>query len=125
MENMKDKVAVIGMVCTKFGERWDARLDDPATEAGYEACEDARIDPEAIEACRYGSATRPLTQENTGMTLSTCLRARSYTCHEDRRRQRRAMFPTLFIEGRDCATISLLRENACLRVYLRFLPPDC
>ena len=52
MESMKDKVAVIGMGCAKLGERWDARLDDLAIEAAYEACEDARIDPEAIEACR-------------------------------------------------------------------------
>ena len=125
MESMKNKVAVIGMVCAKLDERWDAGLDDLAIEAAYEACEDARIDPEAFEACRYGSATRPVTQENTGMTLSTCPRGRSYTYREDRRKQRGTMFPTLFIEARDCATISLLRENACLRVYLRFLPPDC
>jgi acetyl-CoA C-acetyltransferase len=24
MESIKDKVAIIGMGCTKFGERWDA-----------------------------------------------------------------------------------------------------
>ena len=28
MESIKDKVAIIGMGCTKFGERWDAGLDD-------------------------------------------------------------------------------------------------
>jgi len=86
MESMKNKVAVIGMVCAKLDERWDAGLDDLAIEAAYEACEDARIDPEAFEACRYGSATRPVTQENTGMTLSTCLRARRHTYREDRRK---------------------------------------
>jgi len=86
MESMKDKLAIIGRGCTKLGEMWDARLDDLAIEAGYEAYDDAGIDPEAIEACRYGSGTRPVMQENTGMTLSTCLRARSYTFREDRRK---------------------------------------
>jgi len=37
MESMKDKLAIIGMGCTKLGEMWDARLDDLAIEAGYEA----------------------------------------------------------------------------------------
>jgi len=37
MEGIQDKVAIIGMGCTKFGERWDAGLDGPAIEAAYEA----------------------------------------------------------------------------------------
>ncbi|MFA7270455.1 MAG: acetyl-CoA acetyltransferase [Sterolibacterium sp.] len=49
-----DKVAIIGMGCTKFGERWDAGLNDLAIEAAYEAFEDAGIGPEAIQACWMG-----------------------------------------------------------------------
>ena len=40
MDGMKDKVAIIEMAYTKFGERWDARLDDLTIEAAYEAHED-------------------------------------------------------------------------------------
>jgi len=60
MESIKDKVAIIGMGCTKFGERWDAGLDDLAIEAAYEAYEDAGIGPNDIQACWYGSVTQPM-----------------------------------------------------------------
>jgi len=33
MESIKDKVAIIGMGCTKFGERWDSGIDDLSIEA--------------------------------------------------------------------------------------------
>jgi len=60
MESIKDKVAIIGMGCTKFGERWDAGIDDLVIEAAYEAYEDAGIDSEDIQACWYGSVTQPV-----------------------------------------------------------------
>ncbi|MBM3183182.1 MAG: acetyl-CoA acetyltransferase, partial [Chloroflexi bacterium] len=59
MENIKDKVAIIGMGCARFGERWDAGLDDLAIEAAYEAYEDAGIDPKDIQACWFGTVTAP------------------------------------------------------------------
>lgn len=60
MESIKDRVAIVGMGCTKFGERWNAGLDDLAIEATYEACDDAGIDPTDIQACWYGSVTQPV-----------------------------------------------------------------
>lgn len=54
MESIRDKVAIIGMGCTKFGERWNAGLNDLAIEAAYEAFEDAGVGPEAIQACWLG-----------------------------------------------------------------------
>lgn len=59
MESIKDKVAIIGMGCSKFGERWDAGLNDLAIEAAYEAYEDAGIGPEAIQACWLGQCIGP------------------------------------------------------------------
>ena len=59
MGTIKDRVAVVGMGCSKFGERWDAGLDDLAIESAYEAYEDAGIGPEAIEACFVGMMTAP------------------------------------------------------------------
>ncbi len=61
MESIKDKVAIIGMGCTKFGERWNLGLDDLAIEAAYEAYEDADIDPKDIQACWFGTVTAPIT----------------------------------------------------------------
>ncbi len=46
-EGIKDKVAIIGMGCSKFGERWDARPEDLITEAFEEALNDAKIEKRA------------------------------------------------------------------------------
>lgn len=50
-----DKVAIIGMGCTRFGEFWDKGADDLLVEAAYEAIEDAGIEPKDIEAYWYGT----------------------------------------------------------------------
>ena len=55
MGSIKDKVAIIGMGCTKFGENWDKSLNDMIIEAAYEAYEDAGIEPEDIQAAWFGT----------------------------------------------------------------------
>ena len=40
---IKDKVAILGMGCSKFGERWDASPEDLMLEAYNEAMADAGI----------------------------------------------------------------------------------
>ncbi len=55
MESIRDKVAIIGMGCTKFGERWDASADDMIIEAALEAYEDAGIDQKDIQAGWVGT----------------------------------------------------------------------
>lgn len=54
MESIKDKVALVGMGCTKFGENWEQDLGDMIIEAVYEAMEDAGIDIKAIQAAWFG-----------------------------------------------------------------------
>jgi len=56
MESIKDKVAIIGMGCTKFGELWDKSEDDLLIEAAYEAYEDAGVEPKDIQAAWLGNA---------------------------------------------------------------------
>ncbi|MFC1825474.1 acetyl-CoA acetyltransferase [Thermodesulfobacteriota bacterium] len=51
MGSIKDKVAIIGMGCTKFGERWSKSTEDLAVEAFFEALQDAMIEKKEIEAC--------------------------------------------------------------------------
>ena len=53
--NIKDKIAVIGMGCVKFGENWDTSAADMMVDAAYEAYEDAGIEPKDIEAAWFGS----------------------------------------------------------------------
>jgi len=54
---IKDKAAVIGMGCTKFGERFDCNLEDLMIEAVNEALEDAGIEFNDIDAFWFGTFT--------------------------------------------------------------------
>ena len=55
MRGIKDRVAIIGMGCTKFGERWESGPADLIVEAAYEAYEDAGIDPKDVQAAWLGT----------------------------------------------------------------------
>ena len=57
--SIKDKVAIVGMGCSKFGERWDCGLSDLIIESAYEAFEDAHIGPEDIQAVFYSQGNQP------------------------------------------------------------------
>jgi acetyl-CoA C-acetyltransferase len=94
MDGIKDKVAIVGMGCTKFGERWDKGVEDLIVEAAYEAFEDAGIEPKDIQAAWIGTVFSglsaitlsplqlqyiPITRvENMCATGSEALRAASY-----------------------------------------------
>ena len=39
---IKDRVAIIGMGCTRFGEHWDKGADDLLIDAAYDAYEALR-----------------------------------------------------------------------------------
>ena len=60
MGSIKDKVAIVGMGCSKFGERWDKSSEDLAIEAAYEAYEDAGISKDDIEACWFSQVMAPV-----------------------------------------------------------------
>ena len=55
MENIKDKIAIIGMGCTKFGENWEKSENDMIIDAVYEAYQDAGIEPKDIQAAFVGT----------------------------------------------------------------------
>src|SRR4030042_1553683 len=69
MESIKDKVAIVGMGCTKFGENWDKSADDMMVDAASEACEDAGIEMKDIQAVWFGS-----TRINTAEPCATALK---------------------------------------------------
>lgn len=52
---IKDKVAIIGMGCTRFGERWESSAYDLILEAFNECIADAGIEKEAIQAAWLGA----------------------------------------------------------------------
>ena len=46
---IKDKVAILGMGCSNFGERWESGAEELMVEAFEEAVADAGIDTSALE----------------------------------------------------------------------------
>jgi acetyl-CoA C-acetyltransferase len=54
-ESIANKTAIIGMGCTRFGERWEAGPMDLVTEAAEECFEDAGIEPKEIQAAWFGA----------------------------------------------------------------------
>ncbi len=52
---MKDQVAVVGVGCTKFGDRHDRTYEELICDAAFEAYADACIDPAEIQAAYLGT----------------------------------------------------------------------
>ena len=52
---MKDKVAIIGVGCTKFGDLFDQGYEEMVVEAANAAFADARIEPERVDAAWLGT----------------------------------------------------------------------
>ncbi|MBN9530270.1 MAG: acetyl-CoA acetyltransferase [Alphaproteobacteria bacterium] len=71
---IKDKVAIIGMGCSRFGERWDAGTDTLLAEAFDEALTDAGIERRQIEAAWFGSCVDRVNVGNSAIPASTALR---------------------------------------------------
>lgn len=55
MSGLKDKVAVVGMGCTRFGERYEASKEDLFVEALTEALNDADMEISDIDAFWFGT----------------------------------------------------------------------
>ncbi|SFG71388.1 acetyl-CoA C-acetyltransferase [Desulfotomaculum arcticum] len=53
--SIRDKVAIIGMGCIRFGEHWDKGINDMLVEAAYEAYNDAGLSPDDIQAYWLGT----------------------------------------------------------------------
>src|SRR5439155_471760 len=52
---MKDRVAVIGVGCTKFGDRYERSFEELICDAAFDAYADAGIEPAEIEAAYLGT----------------------------------------------------------------------
>ncbi len=71
---IRDKVAILGMGCSKFGERWDAGAEELMVEAYLEALEDAGIGTNQIEAAWFSTHIEEASVGKGGTPLSTTLR---------------------------------------------------
>src|SRR5437762_9658956 len=67
---IRDRVAIVGMGCTPFGERWDKSTSDLLVDATTEATTSAGIDLKDIDAFWLGT----LFSGQSGLTLSRPLK---------------------------------------------------
>jgi len=71
---IRDKVAIIGMGCTKFGERWDSSAEDLMVEAFTECMEDAGIEKKEIQAAYLGTHFDEVNVGKAALPLSVVLK---------------------------------------------------
>lgn len=71
---IKDKVAIIGMGCTRFGERWDKGAEELMVEAFEECLLDAGIAKNQINAAWFGTCIEETSVGKCAFPLSTTLR---------------------------------------------------
>lgn len=55
MGGIRDKVAILGMGCARFGERWESNSEDLMIEAFNECLKDAGIEKKDIKAAWFGT----------------------------------------------------------------------
>ena len=94
---IRDQVAVVGMGCTKFGERWDRSADDLLVDAVGDALTSAGVEKADVDAYWVGTMASGV----SGLTLSRPLRV-DYK-------------PVTRVENM-CATGSESFRNACYAV---------
>jgi hypothetical protein len=56
---IRDRVAIVGMGCTQFGERWDKGTDDLLTDAAKDAIASAGVSLDDIDAFWLGTPSLP------------------------------------------------------------------
>jgi acetyl-CoA C-acetyltransferase len=71
---IKDKVVILGMGCSRFGERWDASPEDLMVEAYNEAMSDAGVAPEQLDAAWYSTHMDDVGTGRGGTPMSIALR---------------------------------------------------
>jgi acetyl-CoA C-acetyltransferase len=71
---IKDKVVILGMGCSKFGERWDKEADDLMVEAYTEAIAEAGIETKQIDAAWLATAIEEQHVGKSATPLAIALR---------------------------------------------------
>jgi len=67
---IKDRVAIVGMGCTTFGEHWGKSADDLLVDAAKDAYASAGIEPAAVDAYWLGT----MASGTSGLMLSEALK---------------------------------------------------
>jgi acetyl-CoA C-acetyltransferase len=73
-KGIKDKVAILGMGCTKFGERWESSAEDLMVEAFTECLADAGIEKKEIQAAYLGTHFDEVNVGKAALPISLALK---------------------------------------------------
>ncbi len=73
-QGIKDKVAILGMGCAKFGERWEDDPEDLLAEAFAECLEDAGIEKKEIQAAYFGTHMEEIHIGKAAVPLAVALK---------------------------------------------------
>jgi acetyl-CoA C-acetyltransferase len=73
-EGIKNKVAIVGMGCTKFGEHWDRSAESLALEAFEEAIGDAGIEKKDIDAAWLSTCFDEVNVGKSAIPLAAALK---------------------------------------------------
>jgi acetyl-CoA C-acetyltransferase len=71
---IRDKVVILGMGCTRFGERWESDTEDLLVEAFQECIQDAGIEKKQIQAAWLGTCFPNIGAGQSALPLSVALR---------------------------------------------------
>jgi acetyl-CoA C-acetyltransferase len=71
---IKDKVAIIGMGCSRFGERWDVGPEELMVEAYEECLQDAGLETKDIQAAWLGTCIDEINSGKSALPLTLALR---------------------------------------------------
>jgi len=71
---IRDRVAILGMGCSRFGERWEAGAEELMVEAFNEAIGDAGVDVSQIDAAWFSTHYEEINVGKGGLPLSIALR---------------------------------------------------
>ena len=71
---LKDKVAILGMGCSKFGERWDMGAEELMLEAFEECLADAGVEKGQIEMAWLATCIDEVNVGKSGLPLAMALR---------------------------------------------------
>ena len=71
---IRDKVAILGMGCTRFGERWNDSPEDLMVEAFQECIADAGIEKKQLQAAWLGTCFDEINVGKSALSASIALR---------------------------------------------------
>jgi acetyl-CoA C-acetyltransferase len=73
-KGIRDKVVILGMGCSKFGEHWDKNAEDLVLDAYEECVADAGIETSQIDAAWFATAIEEQHVGKSGVPLAVALR---------------------------------------------------